>query len=106
MLPLRDLTGGSHAPDYFARRRDGSALVVDVRDGDRISSDDQQKFDRSAAVCESVGWNYRRIGVLDPVHDEPHRIYFRDSAFEVQGHQGAGLAGGRARDGVQRDRNR
>jgi hypothetical protein len=26
-----------------------------------------------------------------------HRIYFRDSTFEEQGHQGAGLAGGRAR---------
>lgn len=39
--------------------------------------------------------------VLDPpAHDEPHRIYFRDSAFEEQGHQGAGLAGGRARDGA------
>jgi hypothetical protein len=39
---------------------------------------------------------------LDPsAHDEPHRIYFRDSAFEEQGHQGAGLAGDRARDGVQ-----
>ena len=59
--------GVRHAPDYFARRRDGSALVVDVRDDARISADDQQKFDRSAAVCESVGWEYRRVGVLDPV---------------------------------------
>ena len=59
--------GIRHAPDYFARRRDGSALVVDVRDDDRISPDDQQKFDRSAAVCDSVGWDYRRVGVLDSV---------------------------------------
>src|SRR6201999_1945031 len=35
-------------------------------------------------------------GALDTsAHDEPHRICFRDSAFEEQGHQGAGLAGGR-----------
>ena len=59
--------GIRHAPDYFARRRDGSALVIDVRDDDRISTDDQQKFDRSAMVCESIGWSYRRVGVLDSV---------------------------------------
>jgi hypothetical protein len=30
---------------------------------------------------------------LDPsAHDEPHRIYFRDSAFEEHGRQWAGLA--------------
>jgi hypothetical protein len=64
---LRWPDGISHAPDYFARRRDGSALVVDVREDHRISPDDQQKFDRSAAVCESVGWHYRRVGALDAV---------------------------------------
>ncbi|ETT27116.1 mobile element protein [Rhodococcus aetherivorans] len=36
----------------------------------------------------------------------PHRIYFRASAFEEQGHQGAGLADGRARAGVHGDRGR
>lgn len=59
--------GVSHAPDYFVRRRDGSAVVVDVRDDDRISAADQEKFDRSAVVCETVGWDYRRVGVLDSV---------------------------------------
>ncbi|ORA21256.1 TnsA-like heteromeric transposase endonuclease subunit [Mycobacterium aquaticum] len=59
--------GIRHVPDYFARRRDGSVLIVDVRADDRISPGDRQKFDRSAAVCESVGWEYRRVGVLDSV---------------------------------------
>ncbi|MDM2422521.1 TnsA-like heteromeric transposase endonuclease subunit [Mycobacteroides abscessus] len=59
--------GVSHAPDYFVRRRDGSALVMDVRDDDRITAADQEKFDRSAAECAAVGWDYRRVGVLDPV---------------------------------------
>lgn len=59
--------GVSHVPDYFVRRRDGSALVVDVRDDDRIAAADQEKFDRSAADCGSAGWDYRRVGVLDPV---------------------------------------
>lgn len=59
--------GVSHAPDYFVRRRDGSALVLDVRDDSRIEAADQEKFDRSAAECAAVGWDYRRVGVLDPV---------------------------------------
>jgi hypothetical protein len=59
--------GKRHAPDYFVRRRDGSAVVIDVRDDARISAEDQDLFDRSAAACESVGWGYRRVGVLDPV---------------------------------------
>lgn len=59
--------GVSHVPDYFVRRRDGSAFVVDVRDDDRIAAADQEKFDRSAANCEAAGWDYRRVGVLDPV---------------------------------------
>lgn len=59
--------GKRHAPDYFARNRDGSAVVIDVRDDARISAADQELFDRSSAACESVGWGYRRVGVLDPV---------------------------------------
>lgn len=59
--------GVSHAPDYFARRRDGSVLVVDVRDDDRIAAADQEKFDRSAAECATAGWDYCRVGALDPV---------------------------------------
>lgn len=59
--------GVHHAPDYFVRRRDGSSLVVDVRDDGQISAADQEKFDRSGAACKTVGWDYRRVGVLDPV---------------------------------------
>jgi hypothetical protein len=59
--------GTRHAPDYFVRRRDGSAVVVDVREDDRISAVDQDVFDRSAAACAAMGWGYRRVGVLDPV---------------------------------------
>lgn len=59
--------GVRHAPDYFARCRDGSAVVVDVREDDRISEADQKVFDRSAATCATVGWDYRRVGALDPV---------------------------------------
>lgn len=56
-----------HAPDYFVRRRDGSVVVVDVREDDRISDADRDVFDRSAATCAMVGWDYLRVGSLDPV---------------------------------------
>jgi hypothetical protein len=59
--------GTRHAPDYFVRRRDGSAVVVDVREDERVGAADQDVFDRSAAACSAVGWDYHRVGVLDPV---------------------------------------
>ena len=59
--------GTRHSPDYFVRRRDGSVVVVDVREDDRISDADQQVFDRSAAACATVGWGYRRVGAVDPI---------------------------------------
>ena len=48
-----------HAPDFFARRRDGSAVVIDVRADDRVDPDDAVKFAATARACESVGWGYR-----------------------------------------------
>ena len=59
--------GKRHAPDYFVRRRDGSALVVDVREDERINELDRDLFDRSAVACAAAGWDYRRVGALDPV---------------------------------------
>jgi hypothetical protein len=56
-----------HVPDYFARRRDGGAVVVDVRPDDRIPPRDAETFAVTAAACELAGWGYRRSGDLDPV---------------------------------------
>jgi hypothetical protein len=56
-----------HAPDYFARLRDGTGVVVDVRPDDRIAPSDTEAFAVTAQACESVGWQYRRVGVIDPV---------------------------------------
>lgn len=68
-LRWRDENGEarSHVPDYFARRQDGSAVVVDVRPDDRIPERDAEKFAVTAAACEAAGWGYRRSGDLDPV---------------------------------------
>lgn len=56
-----------HAPDYFARLRDGTGVVVDVRPDDRIRASDAEAFAVTAQACESVGWQYRRVGAIDPV---------------------------------------
>ncbi|SCG61068.1 hypothetical protein GA0070560_115128 [Micromonospora halophytica] len=57
----------SHAPDYFARLVDGCAVVVDCRPVERIKPRDAAAFDAMRRACELVGWDYRLVGVPDPV---------------------------------------
>lgn len=56
-----------HAPDYFVRLADGSAVVVDVRPDERIEEADAEAFAATADACARVGWEYRRVGAVDPV---------------------------------------
>jgi hypothetical protein len=56
-----------HLPDYFARRVDGVGVVVDVRADDRIEPADAEPFEATAAACEAVGWEFRRVGALEAV---------------------------------------
>jgi TnsA-like endonuclease N terminal len=56
-----------HAPDFFARRADGTAVVIDVRPDDRVPARDAETFTVTAHACEAAGWEYRRAGDLDPV---------------------------------------
>ena len=56
-----------HAPDFFARRADGSGLVVDVRPDDRIPEEDAEVFRMTAMACGQAGWEFRRAGSIDPV---------------------------------------
>ncbi len=56
-----------HLPDYFARQADSGAVVVDVRADDRIDPADAEAFEATASACASVGWGFRRVGVLPPV---------------------------------------
>jgi len=44
-----------HAPDFFARRADGSALVVDVRPDDQIPPRDAGVFRMMAMACGQAG---------------------------------------------------
>lgn len=58
----------SHVPDYFARRGDGSAVVVDCRPVERRTKPrDVAKFDATAGACRKLGWEYRLVGAVDPV---------------------------------------
>jgi hypothetical protein len=56
-----------HAPDFFARLADGTAVVIDVRADDRIGPRDAEAFEVTAGACESAGWEFRRAGTVDPV---------------------------------------
>jgi hypothetical protein len=56
-----------HAPDFFARKADGTGAVVDVRPDDRIPARDAETFALTALACQAAGWEYRRLGGLDPV---------------------------------------
>ena len=57
-----------HAPDYFARRADGTAIVIDCRPEDRRGDlRDQEAFAAARAASEAAGWEYRLAGGCDPV---------------------------------------
>lgn len=68
-LSWRDVSGSTvrHAPDYFARRADGSAMVVDCRPVERRGAGDLAKFEATARVCARLGWEYRVVDGLEPV---------------------------------------
>ncbi|MFI5726020.1 TnsA-like heteromeric transposase endonuclease subunit [Streptomyces cyaneofuscatus] len=59
--------GISHAPDYFARREDGSAIVVDCRPEDRRGPRDWTKFEATQSACDQVGWEFRLVGAPDEI---------------------------------------
>lgn len=42
-------------------------MVLDVRADNRIEDCDAAKFAAAARACVQAGWQYRRIGALDPV---------------------------------------
>ncbi|KPC85466.1 hypothetical protein ADL35_14795 [Streptomyces sp. NRRL WC-3753] len=56
-----------HAPDFFVRRVDGSAVVVDVRADDWIAPRDSEAFEVTRRACAEVGWGFERVGVPEAV---------------------------------------
>lgn len=66
LFHAEDGSARSHAPDFFARRRDGTAVVVDCRPDDRIRARDVETFAATARACELAGWDYQRVGAPEP----------------------------------------
>jgi hypothetical protein len=62
-----DKRSRSHVPDYFARRADGGAVVVDCRPAERIKARDAAASEATRQACELTGWDYRLVGTPDPV---------------------------------------
>jgi hypothetical protein len=58
----------SHVPDYFARRGDGSAVVLDVRSEVRVKPAGQDVFQATEGLCTGIGWSCQRLGALPPVY--------------------------------------
>ncbi|WP_328725086.1 TnsA-like heteromeric transposase endonuclease subunit [Streptomyces sp. NBC_00259] len=57
----------SHAPDYFARRDDGSAVLLDCRPAERRRPRDWEKFEATRTACDQVGWEFRLVGAPDEI---------------------------------------
>ncbi|GAA5049901.1 hypothetical protein GCM10023318_19420 [Nocardia callitridis] len=55
----------SHAPDFFARRADGTGIVIDCRPADRVRPRDEAAFTATERACAEVGWSYRRVSGHD-----------------------------------------
>ena len=55
-----------HTPDLFARRIDGSGLLLDVKNPNEIGKPDVMlQARRTTAACERIGWQYRMVGEPD-----------------------------------------
>ena len=63
-----------HAPDFFIRRRDGSALVVDVKPADRIRDKDRLLHERTREVCHNLGWEYEEFTGIDATVERNIRL--------------------------------
>ena len=48
-----------HAPDFFARRADGTGVLIDVRPQERMTVATTAVFTVTAALAARVGWDYR-----------------------------------------------
>jgi hypothetical protein len=57
----------SHVPDVFARRDDGSSLLVDVKNPELLDdSAVRLQASRTARLCERLGWDYELVGEPAP----------------------------------------
>lgn len=74
-----------HAPDYFVRRSDGRAVLIDVRPADRIDDAARAQFDRTARLSARLGWGYVVFDGSSPVREANLRFLmrYRDSRWNA-----------------------
>ena len=51
-----------HVPDFFARREDGTGVVVEVRPDHLIDPKTATVFEATATACRQAGWRFHRTG--------------------------------------------
>lgn len=67
------LRGGiAHYPDFAIRTAEGRSIIVDVRDMEFTELRDIVSFNRTAHVCEQLGWGYI---IIEPLYGyEKHNL--------------------------------
>jgi hypothetical protein len=59
-------TPARHAPDFFARLADGSALVIDVHPAKFVGERIRAQHAGTRQVCDRLGWRYVEFTYIDP----------------------------------------
>ncbi|MBF0816875.1 TnsA-like heteromeric transposase endonuclease subunit [Microbacterium paludicola] len=73
----------AHVPDYFVRRADGQAVLVDVRPRDLIEPEDAVKFELTRRLASALGWEYLLFDALPGATQANLRflLRYRDPAW-------------------------
>jgi len=74
LLWAKDSGPKRHAPDFFGRRINRSALVVDVKPEHRMTDEDRIQHARTREVCTELGWEYEEFTTINPVLDRNLRL--------------------------------
>ena len=66
-----------HVPDFFARREDGTGVVVEVRPDHLIDPKAATVFEATATACRQAGWRFHRTGGPPADPSGQHAMAFR-----------------------------
>jgi hypothetical protein len=82
-MELTFADGSIHFPDFIALHANGRQVVYDVKPLERIDEKVTEQFDKTRALCETVGWGYEVLtGLPDQVQTNLTWLsYFNHPAF-------------------------
>lgn len=92
----------SHAPDFFVRRNDGSAALVDVRPREVIKAHDAEIFARTGRLAAAYGWEYEVFSELSAALDQNLRFLLRYRGYPQARRRCGHSAGAGARSSSSR----